>query len=497
MAKELYINPVQAKIRESQLKGDKKLTVAICGRGTGKSTIIGDYFFNCIDTMPRSRGWLGGPDLGAVQNRSLPSIQEHWERMGLIQDQDYVIGKKPPSDWDTPFSKVEKHTNIISFWNGASIDMVSFYNDSGGRGPSYVFGAGDEMGWVKRENFAQNIIPAMRGLRFKIAKLELLPDEENNMPPFGQIQKEGIRKYWMIPFQENPYYQSMLFVSSMPYLAKGKWLLEYEHDPNTFYIEGTALDNIEVVGPDYIPTQQAALTQLEFDVEIMNKRFDPVEDGFYNGFDDNIHTISRNPYNPDLPINLGFDFGKFTGCVVEQTIGNTSSFCNVLYNKHGDIDSLMDEFLHTYKDHTCKEVQISGDVMGNKAWTKDNDMRSWFDVIEQKLREANWGYYTYRRYQNPPHADKHLIIKKALHEKTTMPVIRIYAKACKALILSFKNAPLLDNLTKDKKLEHPDSPIQAEHTTHLSDAFDYLYIDNYANTFSFDSALTDSSLFIG
>lgn len=479
------------KIRQAFLSGNYKLVVAICGRGTGKSTIIGDYLFSCIDTMPRSRGWLGGPDEKAVKNRVLPSVQEHWERLGLIKDEDYVIGKKPPKDWDTPYSKVEDYKNIITFWNGATIDLVSFYSEGGGRGPSYCFGAGDEMGWVKRENFAQSIIPAMRSPQDRVARIELEDDQD---VPFGTIHKEGLKTTWIIPFVDNPYYMSMLYCSSMPYLDKGKWLLDYEHNPKVYFIEGTALDNIEVVGADYVPRQQEALTKLEFDIEVMNKRLESVQNGFYSSYYDDKHQLYKNPYIPEFPILLGFDFGKFSGLIAAHQKESCEVFDN-LYVKNGDIEALIEKFTLKYRSHQNKEVIISGDVMGNKAWQAQNSMKTWFEAIEETLRHAGWKYYRHHRYSNPPHSEKHLIIKSALQEKHNMAPIRIY-EGCKALIMSMKLAPLTEDMKKDKKNEHPDSGTKQEEATHLSDAFDYLYIDNFASSFSY-AASDDSGFYIG
>lgn len=481
---ELYFNKIQMSIREAFLTGKYKNAVAVCGRGTGKSTMLGDYLFSCIDTMPRARGILGGPDKTAISNRILPSIQEHWERIGLVQDEDYVIGKKPKKDWERPFSRVEKYDRVISFWNGCAIDMVSFYNEGSARGPSYQFFAGDEMGWVKRENFAQAVFPAMRGAYYQTAKLQVYPDDsgEVEIPPFGRIESDGLRYYWVIPFRENPFLYSTLITSSQPYTEKGQWLWDYENDPDVFYIEGTAFDNLSVLGADYISRQRKALTEIEFRIEIKNERLRQKEDGFYSKWKDSQHIIEKNPYNSDLPIDLSFDFGKFMGLVMGQEINGMACVVGNEYVTNGSTDDLMEKFYAATAAHTNKKVTLYGDVQGNKRRGLEHNYTTLFEEIESSLKAHDWEYERPYHPYNPPHSEKHMLINKALEEKGdyNLPPIRVW-EGCKSLIASIKGAGLLDDFKKDKRTEHPNNPTKDEESTHLSDSFDYWYFPKYGS----------------
>ena len=481
--KRIYLNPVQEAIINSFIREKKKLAIGVCGRGLGKSTIGGEYLDRCATTMPRSRGIIGGPTGDAVKNRILPAIQEHWERIGLIEDQDYIIGKKPPSDWDKPKNSVTKHQNVISFPNGCAISMVSLYSEGGARGGSYQFGFFDEMGWVKRENFAANVLPAMRGLRWDVARLLVEADHVMQQDvPFGHIEDQGLDIEWVIPFQDNPYYLSILMVTSMPWSSRGKWILDYEENPDAFYIEGTAMDNIEVLGPQYLPNLQASMTDLEFQVEVMNARLDERPDAFYHAWDDDKHIADRDPYRPELPLEVSFDFGNFMSCVVSQVYDNTAYTCRALWTKTGSLKDLLELLVDTFPEHKKKEMRIEGDVMGNKARRKDLDQRSLYDEIIDYLRAAGWQTTHIRRRYNPPHAEKHLMLNKALaHKKgAKTPFIRIYRDGAKGLILSMKGAGTRDALQKDKSSEHPKSGVPAEEATHLSDAWDYWYFNRFS-----------------
>lgn len=485
----VYLNSVQEKLINSYLRTQKKTAVGICGRGLGKSTIGGEYLDRCQSTMPRSRGFIGGPTMDAVKNRILPSVQEHWERIGMVEgnNHDYVIGKKPPGDWDTPKNRVSNYQNIISFTNGSALSMLSFYTEGSARGGSFQYGFCDEMGWVKRENFAANVIPAMRGLRWDVARLLVEAEHLDQMDvPFGEVVQVGLDYEWVIPFSQNPYYLSMLLVTSMPWSDRGKWILEYEHNEDAFYIEGTALDNIAILGPQYIPNLQANMTDLEFRIEVMNERMEQSPNSFYHNWNDEKHIIDRDPYRKDLPLEISFDFGQFMCMTVSQAIDNVAYTIRAFYVKNGSMGDLMDQFTQWYQDHPVKDVHITGDVSGNRSRNPETDNRSLYDEIIDYLRVHGWNPIHMPRRYNPAHAEKHLILNKALEEKKAsgLPAVRMYRDGCQPLIISMKKAEAKDQLQKDKSSEHPKSGVAQEEATHFSDAWDYWYMSRFGHLYN-------------
>lgn len=481
----IYLNAKQAEVRNALLKGWKNVVV-VAGRGMGKSTVLGDYLYNCALTMPRSRGWLGSQTREIIKNRSLPSIQEFWDRLGLKEGKngDYLVGQKPPGDWERPYNKIESYTHSIAFKNGASIDLVSFFKEGGGRGANYQYGAGDEMLLVKRPNYSQSIIPAMRGNRFRVARIDLQQEPPPGYAmPFGKISKERSRLFWEIPFEENPYYMSTLLVSTMPFTAQGKWILEAEDNEAIYYVEGTALDNIDVLGPEYIPNLQRTLTDLEFRIEVMNERIEQRPDGFYHQLRDELHITYEDPYQDDLPLDLTFDFGAFSGCIAAQQHGGYDYALRNFYVKDGNIHRLMEMVLSHYQNHRTREVTIYGDVQGN--YKKEGSFKSLYQEVQEALTAGGWQWSRPATTFNPTHAKKHLLINSALAETSVgLPPIRIHYEGCRALIASMKQAGLKLNMEKDKASEHPNHPTPAEEATHLSDAWDYRYYRKYQHAWS-------------
>ena len=500
MVKPVYLNKKQYELISSFQAHKVKTAVGVCGRGMGKSTIAGEYIDRCRTTMPRSRGFIGGPTKESITNKILPSMQEHWERIGVIEGKDYVVGKMPPKEWDTPKNKVNDFKNVISFENGCALSMVSMYKEGGGRGPSFQFGMADEAGFFKRENFAANIMPAMRGLRWDIARLLIEAEHVDMMGgvPFGRIEQNGLDLEWVIPFSENPYYLSMLLLTSMPWTDTGKWILDYEHNKEAFYLEGTALDNLEVLGPQYIPNLQTNMTDLEFRIEVMNERLEQSENSFYHNWNDEKHIIDRDPYRKDLPLEISFDFGQFMCMTVSQAIDNVAYTIRAFYVKNGSMGDLMDQFTQWYQDHPVKDVHITGDVSGNRSRNPETDNRSLYDEIIDYLRVHGWNPIHMPRRYNPAHAEKHLILNKALEEKKAsgLPAVRMYSDGCQPLIISMKKAEAKDQLQKDKSSEHPKSGVAQEEATHFSDAWDYWYMSRFGHLYN-NAGVSSIGLSIG
>lgn len=484
-----YLNPKQMAFMATQ----KKVRAFVGGRGSGKSAVLGGYGYQCIRTMPRSRGALISDTEETIYNRSLPSILEWWEKIGLEEDQDYVIGKKPPSFFESPYNPVKKYNNVISFWNGVSIDLISLYGKNKGRGGNYQFILGDEFALVDKNTFETNVIPALRGNFNKIARIEV--DDWIDVP-FGQMIDHYGNPVWEIPFAENPYYNSIAIVTSMPWTSDGQYILDFEEDSDAFYVEATALDNRKAVGPDYMQRMKKILPDLIYQVEVENKRLGQIPDGFYPEFSDKHHTYRGDKYRTDLPLYISLDFNAgFNSMIVSQYYDNICYIIDELFVKGNRIvDDLIELFVNKYQSHGNKFVEIYGDRNGNNR--QANSKTTIYESIEKALRTGGWNYYRPHKGLDAPHADKHQMINTGLKEEgtTRLPKIRI-AKHCKHLIISINTAPMTHDFKKDKRSETRKS-VQQEYATHLSDCLDNLYVFQFKHLYSF-SALSGLDPYMG
>lgn len=469
--KTVYLNPKQAAI----LKATQKARVFIGGRGSGKSTVIGDYIIDCMGAMPGSSGGLWAPTDEIITSSLLPEVQSRLQVYGYEEGYDYVIGKKPPEDFLQPLRKPVKYDKVISFADGCCIHMISLYSERAARGLSLQWGAGDEMGFIQRSRFTQNVRPAMRGSRKATAVLEL---PGPGPVPYGEVKRIGARWVWCYFFEECPWYLSFLNVSSMPYLDLGKWLLSYEQNPQAFYIESTAYDNIEVLGQQYIDNLREELSDIEFRIEVMNERVKQLADGFYPSFNEENNVSLDNHYSPEEPIELSWDFGNFSCISIYQNKGSLVAGIDCMYEKRGTVQELTDRFIEKYKGHKRKIIEIWGDRNGNNSLP--NSKKTLYQEITSRLQAAGWKVRSYVRGLDPPHADKHLMLNEALKgENENLPKIVFHAIKCKPLIISIQGAPMREDFKKDKRSEHPNSKTPQEYATHFSDTFDNYYFPKY------------------
>jgi len=283
--------------------------VDIWGRGTGKSFSIGWEINRINRSMPRAVTSITGQTYGQLLTRTLPSTFKFLEELGYEKDKDYVIGRKPPRGWFTPYEKILKHENFISFAGGNGYRMLSQDRAGSARGPNVDRELVDEALTINKERYDQEVSPTNRG------------NEEH----FGFKSPNPVRQH-----------HGFRYVSSMPYSQEQRWLLDYakyyEDEAGIqlfdiwnrivkFQIElielylnrhlkdfkdlwneivrlrakiapfvskdgilftlANAFDNITNLGMKYIAREYKKQTLLTFLIEILNWVIDKVEDCYY------------------------------------------------------------------------------------------------------------------------------------------------------------------------------------------------------------------------
>lgn len=386
-----------------------KNKVDVWGRGTGKSFGVG-WDINLINkTMPRAVTSVTGQTYGQLLTRTLPSTFKLLESMGYKRHQDaknpgnYKITGKPPAHWHSPYEKIMKYDNFISFSNGNGLLMLSQDRAGSGRGPNVDFELVDEALTINKQRYDEETSPTNRG----------------NEDHFGIQSKKPI-----------PYHHGFHYVSSMPYTAEQKWLLEYGNyyeeeagirlfeiwnrvvdlqlqlltcdtdkefadiwnetirlrrqiapfvsQNGTLFTLANAFDNIKNVGFSYIKREYEKQTLLTFMVEIMNVILDKVEDCYYHIDESHIYYDAYNDSfirdyaentdwdwkklgtpdsrfdldcNPKDPLEIVFDWGSRISLMsvcqargvdfVTKLLNPTHNFINEFFVKPDDTPSIM------------------------------------------------------------------------------------------------------------------------------------------------------------
>jgi len=304
--------------------------VDIHGRGTGKSYIIGWEINQIVRKMPRSVTSITGRTYGQILTRTLPSSLKFLEKIGFEKDKDFVIGRRPPRAWITPYEKITRFDNFISFANGTGFLMLSQEREGSARGPNIDREIVDEAITLNKERYDQEVSPANRGNEeyFGGNSKDPVPQHHGfryvSSMPFSQDQR------WLLDFGK--YYQSeagiMLFdiwnriVKMQLQLIEAKqkgdtrlfkdiWneiirlkrqIVPFTSQTGVLFTLANAFDNIENLGFSYITREYEKQSMLTFMIEILNWIVDKVEDCYYH-LDPQQH-IYYDSYNDDYIKNI-------------------------------------------------------------------------------------------------------------------------------------------------------------------------------------------------
>lgn len=455
----LYLNAKQIRIAQAT----QKRKVWIGGRGTGKSTLQGFHDLQRIMAMPRAKWFKAGLTYNQLLTKILPEAIKMWQTFGLVEQEGkrkghFVIGRKPPLGWELPWSPPRRYENVVSFWNGCCIELISIDNKDTSRGGSYDGGDFDEAVLISKDQHDKELRPMIRGNTYRY---------------------------------NHHLHQASLYTSSQSWLPSGNWVPDMALDAvsfpeEVFYIESTSWDNIDVLGRAYLQGLKRDLPPAVYAVEVMNERVSKLPNAFYPALDlekscydqgfeygegeKGIYTLGPSDVRSDLPFEITFDFGSFNSLEVIQLHGTEFRVVNCLeVNNPKILDDLVDMFIDTYKNHKRKHVDIYGDRNGNNR--QANSSRTLYEDIKARLAKAGWSSRLMVQGLDPAHALKYDLINKALRgEETKWPRIRFNKQTCKHLLLSMGGAAITHDGKKDKRSER--TMASPELATHHSDAFD-------------------------
>lgn len=469
----IWVNPKQ----QAFLKAKQRNKVFIGGRGSGKTTTAGLHIRELLSQLPRSKGFILGLTYNQILTIFLPPILSVLENCGIYENVHYVIGKKPPPGFLEPYQRVKNHENVISFFNGMAIQLISFDRKDVNRGGNNDWGIIDEAVLINQDRYTKEIGATIRGNLYK--------------------------------FPSNCHlHHSTIYLSSQSWLTSGDWVpdmqaLAISHPDEFFYIEATAYDNIDAVGENYITNLRRTMPAPIFDLEVLNKRRTKLPNSFYDEFNEEKHcyfdsylythsesglisTTSSTDYNRSAVLELSFDFNaKFTCCVAAQENENTLKFINQFFVKYKTISHLIEKIAQHYVGHEA-EIWIWGDRNGNNK--QANSELTYFQQIKKELEV--YGFRVILKvgeWLDPEHKLKHNVINTILKEgDPKLPTLRFNKIKCKPLIISIQGSPIGPDFKKDKRSEKDDT-LDQEHSTHLSDAMDCIVYHKYKGRVTSDA----------
>ena len=519
--KSVYFNTPQ---RLTQLIG-ANTTVIVAGRRTGKTdSIASPFVLRNMQRMPGSTGGIVVPTFKHGLTNTLPGLFAAWKRWGFINGIHYVVGRRPPKSFAKPIIEPSDYEHVISFYNGSCAIIIS--QDRPGSSNSLT------LSWILVDEA-------------KFVDYERLKDE--TLPANG-----GIKSH----FGHHSCNHSMMILSDMPQTQKGSWFLHYEDkmdkeliatiegtvyeiwrtkeriralnakgvavppylksylrrlDTNlnkmrsvaVYYNEYSSIENLQLLGENYIKQMKRDLTPKTFQTSILCQRIGIAKDGFYSsmkeshkynasdfayldslGYDFNPSLLDCRAdadVNPHAPICIGMDYNANINWIVAgQPNGRRLNIIKSFYVKfERKIPALIEEFCRYYANHQNKTVVYYYDTtaLGANYAVNEQDFH-W--VVCHEFERHGWQVEDVYLGNPMRHDEKYLLINQGFAGKQRlMPFFN--RQNNDDLILAVQSAGVTrgrNGFRKDKggeKLAETEEDL-LQHRTDGTDAFDTLYI---------------------
>ena len=403
-AKQVYFNRPQLM---AQLIA-ARTTIVVAGRRTGKTdSIAAPYVLKMMQRMPGSTGGIVVPTFKHGLTNTLPGLFAAWERWGFKKGIHYVVGRRPPKSFAKPITEPEDWEQCISFYNGSVAVILSQDRKGAANSLTLSWLLVDEAKFIDPVKLHQETLPANGGIKTH--------------------------------FSRHSFNHAMLILSDMPQSKKGSWFLEYEKDMNTeknlkiiraieagvveqwrlkqkilemrqkgieppaylrghlrrldaninklrsvatYYKEYSSVENVQLLGEQYLRDMKRDLTPLTFQTSIMCRKIGIARDGFYSSMkEDHKYNDSDFEYldtigfdfqpeamdcraDRDLdryrPICIGMDYNANINWIVagqpEERLGRLNVLKSFYVKYERKIPALVADFCQYYAQHRCKTI---------------------------------------------------------------------------------------------------------------------------------------------
>lgn len=502
----IYMNPAQRAVYNYRCRS----TTVEAGRGTGKTDgLIAPHMLGCVQSMPRGTGLFLGNSIKQLFTKTVPKTMAAIERMGLKEGVHFFRGHAPKKcNFKEPIVRPKVWENCIHFWNGFVYYMISTGVKAASNGMDACTVDSDEARFQPEALVKGEILPCLRGINTSH------PGFDENM---------------------NPFYKSIMFVSDAPLTKRQAWLRKrrdeqtpeinrkiaemireaqicpeivqapkYQRELNklrcqaSIYFSFSTVENIDILGEQFLRTMKKELTPTMYDISILNLEKEEINDGYYANFDPDVHCYLSNDeeqleaaqkYNkrtitqiyeggrtlrvesesidlnelskaqdccldtdikPREPLRIAFDYNAHINCLV---IGQTDSrsntsvlrILNSMTNvKNTRIEGLCKMFCKYYEPHrlTCSDVIFYYDdtaKQGAAYASERHEETRFYNIVKKVLRSHGWNVIEVAMGRPMSHNKKYEFLNGCF-AGTQRPFLRINKENNEYLIASMENA---------------------------------------------------------
>lgn len=526
--KKFYLNPAQQYVHDISPKSK----TLVCARRFGKSDgLIGPDLLYDVQHMPGSSGFIYQKTFQQALGRTLSASLAFWKRYGYIRDTHYFVGRKAPSwmNFKLPYIEPVKWDHCVHVYDGTVIHILSEDVPFSGNSLTCDWGKVDEGRSLKKEKFFEEIVPTLSGSHPVFASchkwkgLTIVSD----MPTGKQgkwilEQEQQMNPELIIAIEETLQYIKEIkqHYAAMPQLPTNviKELQEqqailFELRKNAFlYKEFDTIENIEIVGAEYISEQKRILTPMVFNTSIMNKRPGKLVDGFYSSLDPDTHYYEANNNSyidnlrtekgtldierissqdnclkdedviDDIPLSVAFDYNsKINWVVCGQRIEPYMKTLSSMFTKSGrKLRALCKDWCDYYEPIVNKDVIYYYNTTALDHGYADEESESFADIVISCLEARGWNVTPVFIGNTWSHKVKYQYINDALDgHDYLMPLFNrnnndILLTAMETCGTTNGRTGFEKDKSGEKKPETEDNPY--ENRTDGTDAWDDLFI---------------------
>lgn len=522
-SKVLHYNLPQ--IRSSVVRA--KTEILLASRRTGKTTgAFAPRTSWGAFRLPRSLGAIVMPSFKQFLTSFITSYLDGLEQLGYIEGRDYVIDRRGPQHWAQPFHRPKKYEHVIHWRSGSADIFISQDIQGAGAGLTLDRMAVDEAKHINGQRLEEETMAAMSGHPQHFAgrpehrSLFIASDRPHDsrgkwfFKYLDQVDPRVIKAIMQLEIESQLLQQKILSGT----LSKSSVVI-YESKINkiqrmadalrsvaTYWHEASTLDNIHVVGIEYLRNMANTMEVEPFTLSILNQESTYVSGGFYPDLSDDRHTYhpkassyttslgldrearerlrtadSRHDAElmPRLPLEIGMDYGSTFNCIaVGQMFGNKFRIDNGLHvygpEKTKDVVNL---FIEYYRYHICKEViyyydntAIGGDGKSDFTYS---------EIVIKTLRHAGWQVTPVDIGRQPTHAYRYEAWANILGLHGNPPFhVSWNASNCEDMLISLHMTAAKQDMKGFRKNKAPerDQTLDQAHAPHYSDACDTLVV---------------------
>lgn len=521
-----------------------RTTVIVAGRRTGKTdSIAAPYVLKMMQRMPGSTGGIVVPTFKHGLTNTIPGLLAAWERWGLKKGIHYVVGRQPPKQFGEPITRPHDWEQVITFYNGSVAIILSQDRPGAANSLTLSWLLVDEAKFIDPVKLTQETLPANGGIKSH--------------------------------FSRHSFNHALMILSDMPQSKKGSWFLDYEKDMRpdvidaigagvyeiwrlkqkvmelrnkgveppaylkghlrrldrnvnrlrsvaTYYREYSSVENVQLLGEQYLRDMKRDLTPLTFQTSILCRKVGIARDGFYSsmresnkyndsnfeyldnlgwdGFDpEALDCRADRDLNPFAPICIGMDYNANINWIVAGQPDEMAGRLNVLKSFFVKFDrkipALVAEFCTYYATHPTKTVVFYYDstALGSNYAVNDVDFRN---TIISEFRRFGWTVFPIYLGNPMRHDEKYNLINLGFRGRNRLTPY-FNRQNNDDLILAIQSAGVergrngfRKNKAGEKLAESEDDLL--EHRTDGTDAFDTLYIGCEKRPYT-GAALLDST----